>query len=53
MKYFIINSDGKEYNFDLYLNDSSKRDLVAFEVKGPDSSSKYFLKSVAGKNFCF
>lgn len=51
MKYYIINSEGKEVSFDLSVIDNI-RSMTKFHVSsldGPDDS--YYVKSVAGKNF--
>ena len=52
MKYYIINSEGKEVSFDIT---SMKKDVsghVGVDITHEDKSKKkYFIKSIAGKNY--
>ena len=51
MKYYIINSEGKEVSFDLSVIENVNS-MAKFHVSTRDGVDKdYFVKSVAGKNF--
>ena len=50
MRYYIINSEGKEVSFDLSTNKSPSQ--KSFSVRSAASVNKeYFIKSIAGKDF--
>lgn len=52
MKYYIINSEGREVSFDVTSSKKLKGGVVGFNVTTEDKSQKeYFVKSLAGKNY--
>jgi biotin carboxyl carrier protein len=52
MKYYIINAEGKEVSFDISSTKKTTQSLVDFDITHENKEkSKYFLKSVAGKNY--
>jgi len=52
MKYYIINSEGKEVSFDITSVNKTSNGLVDVQIQTEDqSNSKYFIKSIAGKNY--
>ena len=52
MKYYIINSDGKEISFDVTSVSEFNSDIIGFKVITEDHlEKKYFVKNLAGKNY--
>ncbi len=52
MKYYIINSEGKEVSFDVTAKQKNKNGVMAFNVMAEDRSNyQYFVKNLAGKNY--
>lgn len=52
MRYYIINSDGKEVSFDVSSVKREGSGVFGFEVQTESGSLKnYFMKSLAGKNY--
>jgi biotin carboxyl carrier protein len=52
MKYYIINSDGKEVSFDVTSKHQLHGGVVGFNVVTEDKSQKqYYVKNLAGKNY--
>lgn len=52
MKYYIINSEGKEVSFDVTSMQKLQGGVVGFNVVTEDKSQKqYYIKNLAGKNY--
>jgi biotin carboxyl carrier protein len=52
MKYYIINSEGKEVSFDIASVDRKKGGIIGFNVVTDSNEQKqYYVKSLAGKNY--
>ena len=52
MRYYVINSDGKEVSFDVSSKAVKPGGVVAFNVITSEKTNKqYFVKSLAGKNY--
>jgi biotin carboxyl carrier protein len=52
MRYYIINSDGKEVSFDITASQKTQSGSVSFNISAEDKSAhQYFVKSLAGKNY--
>jgi biotin carboxyl carrier protein len=52
MKYYIINAEGKEVSFDITSVNNRVNGLVDVDIQQEDKSKKkYFIKSIAGKNY--
>jgi biotin carboxyl carrier protein len=52
MKYYIINSEGKEVSFDITSKQRNRDGIIAFNILSEDQdNSQYFVKSMAGKNY--
>jgi biotin carboxyl carrier protein len=52
MRYYIINSEGKEVSFDLSVINSVKTNINGFKVSnGSDEDKQYYVKSLAGKSY--
>lgn len=52
MKYYIINSDGKEVSFDVTSMSKLKGGVIGFNVTTEENSEKqYYVKNLAGKNY--
>jgi biotin carboxyl carrier protein len=52
MKYYIINSEGKEVSFDITSKQRNRNGVIAFNVAGENKSNRqYFVKNLAGKNY--
>lgn len=52
MKYYIINSEGREVSFDVTSMQTLQGGVVGFNVTTEDKSQrKYFVKNLAGKNY--
>lgn len=52
MKYYIINSEGKEVSFDVTSMQEMQGGVVGFNVTADDKSEKkYFVKNLAGKSY--
>ena len=52
MKYYVINSEGREVSFDVTSMQTLQGGVVGFNVTADDKTEKkYFLKSLAGKNY--
>ncbi|MCO4756259.1 MAG: acetyl-CoA carboxylase biotin carboxyl carrier protein subunit [Bacteriovoracaceae bacterium] len=52
MRYYIINSDGKEVYFDVSSVTPTQSDAIGFEVKTEkDGVKNYYVRSLAGKNY--
>lgn len=52
MKYYIINSEGKEVSFDVSSMNKSVDGQVDINITHEDKTKKkYFIKSIAGKNY--
>jgi biotin carboxyl carrier protein len=52
MKYYIINSEGKEVSFDVSSMQNINGRMLGFNVTTADNAErKYFIKNLAGKNY--
>ena len=52
MKYYIINSEGREVSFDITAKQKNSDGVTAFNVTSENkNSNQYFVKSMAGKNY--
>jgi len=52
MKYYIINSEGKEVSFDVTSMQEMQGGIVGYNVTTEEKSEKkYFVKKLAGKNY--
>lgn len=52
MKYYVINSEGKEVSFDITTKQKNRDGVIAFNILSDNqSASQYFVKSMAGKNY--
>lgn len=52
MKYYIINSEGKEVSFDVTSMQKMQGGIVGYNVTTEEKSEKkYFVKKLAGKNY--
>lgn len=52
MRYYIINSEGKEVYFDVSSVTRTSSGAFGFEIKTEDQETKnYYMKSLAGKNY--
>lgn len=52
MKYYIINSEGKEVSFDIASVEKKKGGVIGFNVVTFDQEVRqYFIKTLAGKNY--
>ena len=52
MRYYIINSEGKEVSFDITSKQKNRSGVVAFNVTTENKeSNQYFVKTLAGKNY--
>lgn len=51
MRYYVINSEGREVSFDIGEAKPVKGGIMAFNVKHEDTAKEYYLKSLAGKNY--
>lgn len=51
MRYYVINSEGREVSFDIGRAKKMKGAVVAFNVESENLSKEYYLKQLAGKNY--
>jgi biotin carboxyl carrier protein len=51
MRYYVINSEGREVSFDIGESRPVKGGVMAFNVSGEDFTQEYYLKQLAGKNY--
>ncbi len=52
MKYYIINSEGKEVSFDITSKQKNRNGVIAFNITGENkTNNQYFVKNLAGKNY--
>ena len=52
MKYYIINSEGREVSFDITSKQRSRDGIIAFNVTSENkNNNQYFIKNLAGKNY--
>ncbi len=52
MRYYIINSEGKEVSFDVTTSQRTQSGAVSFNISAEDKSAhQYYVKSLAGKNY--
>lgn len=52
MRYYIINSEGKEVSFDVSSVKRTRGGVFGFEIKTENDGMKnYYMKSLAGKNY--
>ena len=52
MRYYIINSEGKEVSFDLSVINSVKSGVKSFQIQsGSDEDKKYYVRRLAGKSY--
>jgi biotin carboxyl carrier protein len=52
MKYYIINSEGKEVSFDITSKQRNRDGIIAFNILSENQdSNQYFVKNMAGKNY--
>ncbi|MCT4642248.1 MAG: acetyl-CoA carboxylase biotin carboxyl carrier protein subunit [Bacteriovoracaceae bacterium] len=51
MKYYVINSDGKEISFDITGNSRLENGIIAYNVSKEDTTKDYYFKKLAGKTY--
>lgn len=51
MRYYVINSEGREVSFDIGAARPVKGGVMAFNIQSEELSKEYFLKELAGKNY--
>lgn len=52
MKYYIINSEGREVSFDIASVDKQKGGVIGFDIVTDSKKfKKFYVKSLAGKNY--